>query len=702
MAQPQFDPTQPFTAAPAFDPTKPFTAATEPTPDFRATNEPPSTSLKAAAYGKDALQLALDALPGAGAVVGGVLSTPETLGAGTLVGAALGAGAGRGLRDLIAAGLGLQKPTTALAEGGVIALDVAETYAAGRILPALWAAIKAPGATVADVYEGVRGVNNTLPHLLRWKLPKLPRGVGKAPATILERPAWQTWSEHLPADAQPSPPLAHTTGTSMIPAAVPRPPPMTVEPPMATPAPTPATAAPPIATPAPAPSTAAIAEEDRLFQELRETIARRQVAAPPAAMEATSPFAQPVAPPVSDVADIPAPRMGPDGRLVGRPGGNPDLPNMRAENEAAIAVRRAAYEASLQPNAGAVVKASGKLHFTAPEWAAFRELRTRGLSLEDAASGAKAAGQLARQFGLSTPTLEQTRFPKGMRGAAPAGSTTLAADVAPESVAAPRAGDLARGRDPQLPDAAALRVQSDAERAARAGARKAARDASRADARQYEHDDLAALVTKAQADGYTGDPAVLHRELADRLQGIKELHAEFDESGQHGLTLLRAIAKEGGLSLRASEAAGQRGEVAWLKEFQDTQAPKGRRGNLAKPNVISGQVRGVRGVFQEGTQQTRGGRAGGQTLGGMLERLKQDPRFSHITTENELSDAIRSAATGLDDTANAIADLRANSHDLIGRSTPHAVDDPIDSFDPIALEAESQAAAARRARKGKP
>lgn len=245
MATPQFDPTQPFTAAPAFDPSKPFTAATAPTPDFKTTNEPPSTALKAAAYGKDALQLALDALPGAGAVVGGALATPETLGGGTLAGAALGAGAGRGLRDLISAGLGLEKPTTAVGEGGKIAMDVGETYIAGKVLPALWSAIKQPGATVGDVYDGMRKLYAVTPKALKAFLPdmemlaKLPKGVAKAPAAILERPAWQSWQEHLP-DAQPSPQVARTTGTSMIPAAVPRPmAPVAPEPPPAIAAPAP-------------------------------------------------------------------------------------------------------------------------------------------------------------------------------------------------------------------------------------------------------------------------------------------------------------------------------------------------------------------------------------------------------------------------------------------------------------------------------
>jgi len=91
------------------------------------------------------------------------------------------------------------------------------------------------------------------------------------------------------------------------------------------------------------------------------------------------------------------------------------LPDQKALNDAALAARRVAYQASLEPAADTVVKASGKLHFTAPEWAAFRELRSRGVGLEEAATGARAAGQLARQFGLSQPTLAETQFPKGNR-----------------------------------------------------------------------------------------------------------------------------------------------------------------------------------------------------------------------------------------------------------------------------------------------
>ena len=126
-------------------------------------------------------------------------------------------------------------------------------------------------------------------------------------------------------------------------------------------------------------------------------------AAPPVA---PAPPVEPVPPP-----SAPAPTAGlrptPESAAIAA-----SLPDQRALNEAALAARRAAYQASQQPGATAVIPASGKLHFTAPEWAAFRELRARGASLEDAAAGAQAAGQFARRFGLSQPTVAQAQFPK--------------------------------------------------------------------------------------------------------------------------------------------------------------------------------------------------------------------------------------------------------------------------------------------------
>lgn len=63
-----------------------------------------------------------------------------------------------------------------------------------------------------------------------------------------------------------------------------------------------------------------------------------------------------------------------------------------------------------------VVAASGKMRLTLPEWLEFQRLVKGGASLEKAEAGAKASGAMARQFGLSQPTLEQTQFPKASRG----------------------------------------------------------------------------------------------------------------------------------------------------------------------------------------------------------------------------------------------------------------------------------------------
>jgi len=178
------------------------------------------------------------------------------------------------------------------------------------------------------------------------------------------------------------------------------------------------------AAPAGPPSTAAPAGVETAQDALARRMASPPTAAPVAAeaapaVEAAAPAVAPAAASTPAAATefeaARAIRMGPDGKLVGRPGGNPALPDQKALNDAAIAAKRVAYQASLQPDADAVVKASGKLHFTAPEWAAFRELRARGVGLEEAATGARAAGQLARQFGLSQPTAAQTSFPKGNR-----------------------------------------------------------------------------------------------------------------------------------------------------------------------------------------------------------------------------------------------------------------------------------------------
>lgn len=108
------------------------------------------------------------------------------------------------------------------------------------------------------------------------------------------------------------------------------------------------------------------------------------------------------APPIGETPPAAAPAV--DEFTVARSARSNALPDQKALNEAAIAARQAAYQArqAAAANPDAIVPASGKQHFTAPEWAAFRELRARGLGLEEAATGARAAGQLARQLGGAT------------------------------------------------------------------------------------------------------------------------------------------------------------------------------------------------------------------------------------------------------------------------------------------------------------
>lgn len=154
------------------------------------------------------------------------------------------------------------------------------------------------------------------------------------------------------------------------------------------------------------------------------------------------------------------------------------------------------------------------------------------------------------------------------------------------------------------------------------------------------------LIGRAVAGGYRGNTGDLRAELTDRLQLIRSLDAEFEDSGRNPETLLRAIAKGGGIS--ESAETGQKGEIARLKEFRDQQASQrittsktGERKASGRPGALitMDSIRGVRGVF----------RKSGMTLDGTLEYLRQDPRFSHIETIEDLTSEIERAATAKPD-----------------------------------------------------
>lgn len=178
----------------------PFAAYAIAEPKPEAPKPPPS-------MGRQLGRAALDTLPGIGALVGGVLSTPETLGAGTVPGMALGAGAGKGLRDLIGHYTGLDVPSTPLEKAGGIAKETAIAGATGAILPGMVAAVKAPLQTLR---EGAEQFGSAMPPAIRrlGRLVMPPPSTG--PGRILTRPAWQTWEGAAPSVATPE---ATATGT---------------------------------------------------------------------------------------------------------------------------------------------------------------------------------------------------------------------------------------------------------------------------------------------------------------------------------------------------------------------------------------------------------------------------------------------------------------------------------------------------------
>lgn len=262
----------------------------------------------------------------------------------------------------------------------------------------------------------------------------------------------------------------------------------------------------------------------------------------------------------------------------------------------------------------------------------------------------------------------------------------------------PRAGSNARVSGEELPRASEKRVLTSTERADRRRARKAVSDARRADIARYEREDLDGLVASAAERGYAGDHAALRDEFGRHLQSFKEIIAEVEQGGD--TALLKAIAAHGGISIKAETAL--KGETDWLKEFQDAEPTRRGRGDLAKRRVISGQVRGVRGVF----------RNAGLSWDDMLKALRQDAshsgetgrgqggQFYSINSVNELTDAFRRAATGAQDSSDAMSMLSSyvDSQDWKAEATPaphpededtlhaNAGEDGDASFDPSEFE----------------
>ncbi len=191
------------------------------------------------------------------------------------------------------------------------------------------------------------------------------------------------------------------------------------------------------------------------------------------------------------------------------------------------------------------------------------------------------------------------------------------------------AGALPEDRPEERAPSAGAGAQSGRQRPVRGRARAERFTRAAADVERTGLDDL---VAHAVSRGYDGDPAALRRELVDRLQLVHDLDAEFDTSGHNPEALLRAIAGYGGLSV--GKESGLKGELKWLKEFRD-QKPSASRKNLKAPPVVADTVRGIKGVFRDQAL----------SVDGMLEALRQEPRFQYLETEQDLLDEIRAAAT---------------------------------------------------------
>lgn len=135
---------------------------------------------------------ALDALPGAGAIVGSALGGAAGLPTGPAdlaiaAGAAgLGAGAGRGLRDLLTEGTGLEKPTTPTSKAVRIGVDTAGTAATDIAMPAIAGAIRHPLTTAGDALDATLHPRDTL----QFAADAL-RGESAPAEPILTRPGWQ-------------------------------------------------------------------------------------------------------------------------------------------------------------------------------------------------------------------------------------------------------------------------------------------------------------------------------------------------------------------------------------------------------------------------------------------------------------------------------------------------------------------------------
>lgn len=158
----------------------------------------------------------------------------------------------------------------------------------------------------------------------------------------------------------------------------------------------------------------------------QEALARRMASAPVAAPSPAVPVepvavgpAAPAVPaaPVTPAAAPPQPAASAPSP-VAAPQASP-LPDQKSLNEAALAVRRAAYQArmsSAPPVEAAPAPVAGNVKLTAAETKAFLNLMQRGMPGPEAMKNVLMQRSLVESLGTPTPTAAETRFPKGMRG----------------------------------------------------------------------------------------------------------------------------------------------------------------------------------------------------------------------------------------------------------------------------------------------
>ncbi len=128
---------------------------------------------------------------------------------------------------------------------------------------------------------------------------------------------------------------------------------------------------------------------------------------------------------------------------------------------------------------------------------------------------------------------------------------------------------------------------------------------------------LVPLIQKAVEDGHTGDLEQLGDELAEMLGEVRTNRADVTHAGRSNSALIQTIKKLGGIGKDAEKLF--KGEIDWLK-----QSP------LKKMGIFPKDV--------------------GLSLDGILEGIRQEGKFPHINSTNDLLEELRKAgAQGIDE-----------------------------------------------------